>query len=131
MQIYCIILIYIPFYILYNKKYGIKDLQEYQRKNPTKAEIVIWSFLRNRQTGYKIRRQHIIDRYIVDFVCIRKKLVIEIDGMIHLKQREYDNFRTSVLNESGFEVIRFTNYEVISDSETVALQIKEKLDSIS
>jgi len=109
----------------------IKEIQEYQKKYSTKSERIIWNHLRNKKTGHKIRRQHIIDRYIADFVCLRKKLVIEIDGKIHLKQKEYDEFRTSILNELGFEVIRFTNEEVLKDSEAVVFQIKEKLDSIS
>ncbi len=46
----------------------------------------MWNYLRNKKTGHKIRRQHIKGRYIADFVCLRKKLVIEIDGMIHIKQ---------------------------------------------
>ena len=109
----------------------IKEIQEYQKKYSTKSERIMWNYLRNKKTGHKIRRQHIIDRYIADFVCLSKKLVIEIDGMIHIKQREYDEFRTSILNELGFEVIRFSNEDILKDSEAVALQIKEKLDSMS
>ncbi len=109
----------------------IKEVQEYQKKHPTKAEIIIWKYLRNKKTGYKIRRQHIIDRYIADFVCLRKKLIIEIDGKIHLKQREYDDFRTEILNELGLEVIRFSNDDIFRNPEAVVLQIKEKLDGIS
>ncbi len=109
----------------------IKEIQEYQKKYSTKSERIMWNYLRNKKTGHKIRRQHIIDRYIADFVCLNKKLVIEIDGMIHIKQREYDEFRTSILNELGFEVIRFSNDDILKDSEAVVLQIKEKLDSMS
>ncbi len=108
----------------------IKEIQEYQKNYSTKSERIIWSLLRNKKTGHKIRRQHIINRYIADFVCLRKKLVIEIDGKIHLKQREYDEFRTSILNKLGFEVIRFSNEEILNNSETIALKIKEKLDNM-
>ncbi len=62
----------------------IKQIQESLKKNPTKAEKIIWKYLRNKKTGYKIRRQHIIDCYITDFVCLRKKVIIEIDGKIHI-----------------------------------------------
>ena len=109
----------------------IKEIQEYLKKYATKSERIIWKYLRNKKTGHKIRRQHIINRYIADFVCLRKKLVIEIDGKIHENQREYDEFRTSILNELGFEVIRFSNEDVLNDSKNVALQIKDKLDRLS
>jgi hypothetical protein len=63
--------------------------------------------LKNKKTGYKIRRQHIIENFITDFVCLSKKVVIEIDGKIHLQQKEYDELRTARLNELEYEVIRF------------------------
>ena len=91
----------------------------------------MWELLRNNKVGHKIRRQHIIDNFIADFVCLRKKLVIEIDGEIHLKQREYDELRTARLGELGYEVIRFTNEAVFDNPNWVALKIKEKLESIS
>ena len=83
--------------------------------------------LKNNKTGYHIRRQHIIDSYISDFVCLRKKLIIEIDGKIHLKQKEFDQLRTLRLNDCGFEVIRFTNEEVNENPELVAQKIKDAL----
>ena len=109
----------------------IKEIQESLKNYPTKAETIIWKYLCNKKTGYKIRRQHIIDCYITDFVCLKKKLVIEIDGKIHLKQREYDENRTAILNEIGFEVIRFSNDDIYKNPEAVTSQIKDKLDSIS
>jgi hypothetical protein len=74
--------------------------------------------------------QHIIDNFITDFVCLSKKLVIEIDGKIHLQQKEYDALRTERLNELGYQVIRFTNEEVFANPEIVANKTKEKLESI-
>jgi very-short-patch-repair endonuclease len=106
------------------------EFKDTLRKNPTEAEKIMWELLRNKKTGHKIRRQHIIDSFIADFVCLTKKLVIEIDGKIHLQQKEYDALRTERLNELGFQVIRFTNEEVISDSSVVVMKIKETLDSI-
>lgn len=96
------------------------------RKNPTEAEDKLWQVIRGTGTGAKIRRQHIIDRYIVDFVCLAKRLVIEVDGDIHDLQQEEDALRTARLNELGFEVIRFTNKEVILD----AFAIKEKIKKV-
>ena len=108
----------------------IKEMQIHQKNHPTKTEILMWEYLRNQKTGYKIRRQHIIECFITDFVCLKKKVVIEIDGGIHIKQKEYDKYRTEILTSSGFEVIRFSNEEVLKDPAAVALQIKGKLDSI-
>lgn len=106
----------------------VKELRDELKQKPTEAEKLMWQELRNKKTGHKIRRQHIIDNFIADFVCLRKKLVIEIDGEIHLKQKEYDAFRTSVLNALGYEVVRFTNKEVFASPANVAAKIKTILD---
>ena len=107
----------------------IKNAREDLKKNPTEAEKLIWEYLKNKKTGHKIRRQHVIDTFITDFVCLTKKVVIEIDGKIHLQQQEYDAIRTNTLNERGYKVIRFTNNEVFANPQNVALKIKEILDS--
>jgi very-short-patch-repair endonuclease len=107
----------------------IKNAREELKKNPTEAEKLIWEYIKNKKTGYKIRRQHVIDTFITDFVCLTKKVVIEIDGKIHLQQQEYDAIRTNTLNERGYKVIRFTNNEVFANPQNVALKIKEILDS--
>jgi predicted helicase/very-short-patch-repair endonuclease len=122
-----------PGYITANAKNYllIKEMRDSLKDNPTEAEKVMWEYLRNKKTGYKIRRQHIIDDFITDFVCLIKNVVIEIDGKIHLQQKEYDELRTARLNELGYEVIRFTNEEVFANPELVTLKIKEKLDSKS
>jgi ATP-dependent DNA helicase RecG len=121
-----------PGYITANpKKYLlIKELRDSLKGNPTEAEKIIWRFLKNKQTGFKIRRQHIIDDYIVDFVCLNKDVVIEIDGKVHVNQKEYDDMRSARLNELSFKVIRFTNEEVFENPEKVANQIKLILESI-
>ena len=106
----------------------IKDYRQTQKENPTHAEKVLWILLKSKKTGHKIRRQHIIDSFITDFVCLTKKVVIEIDGNIHQFQKKYDEMRTLRLNELGFEVIRFKNEEVLSCPEKVAKKIKDHLD---
>ncbi len=98
------------------------------RKNPTEAESVLWEQLRNNKLGYHIRRQHVIDRYIVDFVCLEKSLVIELDGPIHIRQKEKDENRTNILNEFGFRVIRFSNDEVLKNIAEVLEKIQMELD---
>ncbi|MFZ2283736.1 MAG: type ISP restriction/modification enzyme, partial [Lutibacter sp.] len=120
-----------PGYITANpKNYPlIKEMRDILKDEPTKAEKVIWEYFRNKKTGHKIRRQHIIDNFITDFVCLSSNVVIEIDGKIHLQQKEQDALRTEKLNNLGYEVIRFTNEEVFKNPELVMLKVKEKLDS--
>lgn len=108
----------------------IKPLRDSLKKVPTEAEKIMWEKLRNKQTGFKIRRQHIIDSYITDFVCLSKKVVIEIDGDIHLTQIQEDKDRTEKLNELGYRVIRFSNDEVVKNAEKVKERIQEYLEGL-
>ena len=108
----------------------IKDARKALVENPTEAGNILWKHLKGLKTGYKIRRQHVIGKYVVDFVCILPKLVIEIDGPIHLQQIEEDTLRTFDLNDQGFRVIRFTNEEVYKNAAQVARKIREVLTKI-
>lgn len=111
--------------------YGLlKANAYYNRNHPTEAESLIWEFLSGKTLGVRFRRQHIIDDYIVDFVCLRKKLVVEIDGGYHFteEQTSLDELRTAKLLSLGFKVIRFTNEEVIAETEKVLNTIKEKIN---
>lgn len=112
---------------LQNYKF-LKEIRRGLKENPTDAEKLMWEHLRNKKTGYKIRRQHVVDNFITDFVCLSKKVVIEIDGEIHLKQKEQDEFRTNTLNEKGYKIIRFTNEEVFANPELVVSMIKAELN---
>lgn len=90
------------------------------RRNPTEAERKLWSILRDRQLdGRRFRRQHPIGPYIVDFICLDEKLVIEVDGGQHATQRDEDSERTEWLADRGYQVIRFWNNEVLSNIEGV------------
>ncbi len=97
------------------------------RDNPTPTEKILWEQLKSKALDYKFRRQHLIDDFIVDFVCLSKKLVIEVDGEIHNLQEEDDKKRTEILNKKGFKVIRFKNEEVIGNINGVLNTIKEIL----
>ncbi len=110
----------------------LKALARDNRKNPTEAENILWQELRDRKTGFKIRRQHAIDVFIADFICIEKKVVIEVDGEYHNdpEQKEYDEQRTFVLNNLGFKVIRFFNNEVTNNTKAVVEKIKNELSNI-
>ena len=114
--------------------YGLlKGFATENRQKATDAEVTLWNCLRDDQLGYKFRRQHIIDKYIADFVCLEKQLVIEVDGAYHAEtgQIEYDKDRTTRLSELGFKVIRFTNEEVITNLEESLAKIKETLSATS
>ena len=89
------------------------------RKELTPAERKLWSHLRNDQMGVKFRRQHAIGNNIPDFVCIQKKLIIELDGSQHLEQEEYDAERTSFLELKGYRILRFWNNQIMNDIEAV------------
>ncbi|MBI5297909.1 MAG: endonuclease domain-containing protein [Chloroflexi bacterium] len=98
------------------------------RRNPTPAEIKLWSRLRaHRLGGVHFREQHPIGNYIVDFCAPRRKLVIELDGSQHLEQKEYDAARTEFLQSRGYRVLRFWNDAVMNDIETVLGVIREDL----
>jgi very-short-patch-repair endonuclease len=97
------------------------------RQPQTPPETKLWSRLRDRQLdGLKIRRQHPIDRFIIDFYCAEAKLCIEIDGDSHADQIEYDQARTEYLNERGYTVIRFTNREVWQQLDAVLQAIADE-----
>ncbi len=90
------------------------------RQHMTDAEQKLWYRLRNRQLcGYKFRRQHEIDHYIVDFACNEALLVVELDGGQHAEQQEYDERRTQHLQTRGYHVLRFWNNEALTNIESV------------
>jgi very-short-patch-repair endonuclease len=97
------------------------------RQRLTDAEELLWQLLRNRKVNnLKFRRQHPLKvGFILDFYCAEKKLGIEIDGGYHntLHQKEYDIERTKVIQEYGIKIIRFTNDEVLYDTENVLKKI--------
>jgi chorismate synthase len=108
----------------------LKDFAKENRKNYTEAEDKIWQALRNRKIdGYKFRRQHPIAGFIPDFVCLEKKLIIEIDGGYNNEeeQKKYDTARTDWLNEHDYRLLRFTNEEVLSNMSAVTQKISEML----
>jgi methionine--tRNA ligase beta chain len=114
--------------------YGLmKEFVKKRRDNPTDGEIALWEMLRGKKLeGYKFRREHIIGSYIADFVCLDRMLVIEVDGLIHQLPENIisDVERTKWLNEKGFEVIRFTNEQVLFDTDKTLKVIAQKLNSL-
>ncbi|MCX2680571.1 isoleucine--tRNA ligase [Galbibacter sp. EGI 63066] len=110
----------------------LKQLKEERKKRPTETEKILWEALRAKKLGgHKFRREHIIDEFIVDFVCLSQRLVIEVDGGYHdlPEIKEADELRTKILEDLGYKVIRFANEEVIGDIDTVLDKIEEELKS--
>lgn len=99
------------------------------RRNQTDVEQKLWLSLRNRRMENKFRRQHPVPPYVVDFVCIEKKLIIELDGSQHQEQKTYDDERTKFLEAAGYRVIRFWNNEILQNIEGVLHRIDEALST--
>ena len=103
---------------------------KHMRDNPTLAEEVMWRHLKGNALGQRFRRQHPINDYIADFVCLEAMLVIEIDGGYHRNSatQSSDAERTKTLAEEGFQVLRFTNEEIIDNPYIVTLKIKKIME---
>lgn len=101
------------------------------RDNMTEAEAILWEVLKSKNLGDKFRRQHLVGDFIADFVCLSKRLIIEVDGGYHNEEEQQilDEERTKSLNDLGFKVIRFSNEEVIGNIDDVIAQIQEELNS--
>jgi adenine-specific DNA-methyltransferase len=98
------------------------------RKNPTEAERTLWRHLRLRQLDeHKFRRQQPLGPYIVDFVCLEEKLIVELDGGQHAEQVLADTERTAWLHAQGFRVLRFWNHDALRSIEAVKETIRAAL----
>ena len=97
------------------------------REDLTPAELILWSYLKQKPLGYKFRRQHPISTYIVDFYCHPLKLIIEVDGNIHENAdiAKYDKERQEYLESQGLNFLRFTNKEVDKELDNVILVVEK------
>lgn len=102
------------------------------RNNQTETEKILWKKIRNRKiNNLRFLRQfpiifninNKINYFIADFYCHEKKTVLEIDGKIHLKQKDYDEMREETLKEMGFKITRFTNEEILNNLDKVLEKI--------
>lgn len=110
-----------------HNKTSLKDIRRRLRQESTPAEKVLWMNLRDRKfAGLKFSRQHSIGNYIVDFYCAYPRLIIELDGEVHLEkdQQEKDKYRDENLREMGYIVLRFNNEEVLNNTEKVLKNIE-------
>ena len=110
-----------------SKIYGeIQRRALYMRQNPTPAESKLWQSLRaQRVSGFRFRRQHPIDRFIVDFYCRKARLVIEVDGPVHdsPQARECDAARQALLEEKGLTLLRFSNDQALYSTGSLINEI--------
>lgn len=111
--------------------FTLKDFSRALRNNMTKQEIILWQYLRKKQLGVKFRRQHPInDKYIADFACVEKKLIIEVDGSQHIESNK-DIKRTLYLENEGYKIIRFYNNDIDNNIEGCLEYLKKELEKFA
>ena len=110
----------------------LKNNAIHNRQYATEAERLLWHYLKEKKIGYKFRRQHIVGEYITDFINLKHKLIIEVDGKYHQEAEQVikDAQRTQYLEQKGYTVIRFTNEEIFNHMEDVINKIKETIMAI-
>jgi very-short-patch-repair endonuclease len=101
----------------------LKEVSRCMRVAPTPAEDALWQRLRGSQLGVRFRRQHAIDRFVVDFVCLNARLIVEVDGSVHDDRQGEDAARERVLHSLGYCVLRFTNDQVQKEPDGVVSRI--------
>jgi very-short-patch-repair endonuclease len=102
----------------------LEDAARTMRRQPTRPEEVLWGALQKKQVaGLRFRRQHPVDRFVLDFYCPSHKLVVEVDGGVHDEQAERDTERTKVLERYGYRVLRFRNEQVMRELPKVVQEI--------
>ena len=109
---------------------GLSNLARQLRKEQTRAEALLWQLLRNRQMmGFKFRRQHQFGDYVADFYCHEAQLVVECDGAVHEgnERWQHDQAGDAYLTEHGLRVLRFTNEQVLEDTEIILKEISSYL----
>ena len=117
---------------IYNKA-SEKEKRRLLRKNMSKAEVIMWSRLKQKQIlGYKFRRQYSVGSYVIDFYCPELKLAIEIDGTSHFKERAeyYDRNRQESIEQLGIRFLRFSNMEVYKNRSGVLEVIVDTVRTI-
>ncbi len=99
------------------------------RNNSTTAEQRLWFYIKGKQLGYKFRRQHGVDVYILDFYCSEKRLAIEVDGDSHFSEKgiKHDKRRNTILNKHNIRTIRFTNQQIINNIDWVITEILKNI----
>ena len=107
----------------------LKPLAREMRRKPTEAEEILWQHLRRSQLCFRFRRQHAIERFVVDFYCAQAGLIVEVDGPIHQYRKEEDLIRQGYIESLGMRMLRFSNNEVCQALSGVLSQITVALTS--
>jgi very-short-patch-repair endonuclease len=108
---------------------GKRPLARSLRREGTRAEAILWRRLRDRSlAGRKFRRQHPVGDYVVHFVCLDARLVVELDGGQHDRDSNTASARTTLLERRGFRVLRFWNNEVLLNPDGVLEAIARVLE---
>lgn len=107
----------------------LKEFARINRLNPTLTEQVLWEHIRAGQIGYRVLRQYVVGDYIVDFLLPEVNLIIEVDGAYHSgrQQQEDDDIRERELVKMNYNIIRFSNDEVLYSIEAVIDDIFKEL----
>jgi imidazole glycerol-phosphate synthase subunit HisF len=102
------------------------------RNEPTASEIIFWGLLKQHFADFRFKRQHPVSQYIADFYCHKLRLVVEIDGGIHLSKDaiKNDKLRDEFMNSLNLKIIRFTNDEVCKNGEEVVKKLRELIEKI-
>ena len=115
------------------RKYKTANYLQFRRQlrlNQTPAETKLWTYLRRSYFhGYKFRRQHSLGPYIYDFYCYKLRLIIEVDGSQHFFSKEKDNLKADYARDSGFQVLRYWNSEVLENIDGVLTDIYKHIQS--
>ena len=112
---------------IHNRNY-FRTVRKDLRSNLTEEEIILWSVLKGNRFTNKFRRQHSVGRFIADFYCPAKKLIIELDGSQHLDNQEYDRERTEYFESLNIRVVRFWNKDVRQNLHGVLVKILTELN---
>lgn len=99
------------------------------RKTPTRSEALMWEALRAKSLGVRFRRQWVAGPFIVDFVCLERQLIIEIDGPVHATQEEHDRERQGYLEALGYRFFRVTSSEVECDLASILNRLRLALEA--
>lgn len=118
---------------IYNRQ-SEKEKRRALRRNMTKAEVLLWIQLKNRQMlGYRFLRQYSVDRFVLDFYCPKLRLAIEVDGESHFGEgaEAYDRERQNYIESLGIKFLRFLNTEIYHNLQGVLQAIHDKVDELS
>ncbi len=117
--------------LLFNKR-SEKEKRRKLRNNSTRAEVYLWTQLRNKKLGFRFLRQYGVGKYVIDFYSPRLKLAIEVDGITHLtkEELEYDERRQLEIEQLGIVFIRFSNTQIFHEIENVIEKLSERISSL-